>query len=432
MASVQNAAHKRDSGLVRSIGPLALSGAFLGILVGSGVFNVPAPMAAAVGSYASLAYVACAIAVGAVMLCIAEGVSRVPTSAGIGGYVDAAFGPYWGFVVAVSTWASVVLSAGGIAAAAADIIATAAPSMASGPVRAIVITGWFMLLAVLNMRGAGFAAGLVATATSIKLVPLALFVAVGIWFIDPAKLALPMAEGSTDIGRAALLGIFLFLGIEGGLGISGEVKDASRNIPRAIIGALVVYALLCVLIQLVAQGLLGDALAKSTAPLPEAMAGISPPLGLLLGAGGVISMLGWTASDALSSPRFLFAMSRDGFLPSIVGRLHPRGRTPYVASLIHASIASGLAVSGSFAALAILATLFSVLLFIIAAAAAVKLRKENVALAGTPVRIPGLYAFAVLGIAAMLWLGAQSSREEAIGIAISLAVISLVYRFRRR
>ena len=84
----------RDAGLVRGVGFWALTGAFVGILVGSGIFNIPAPMAAAVGPWAPLAYLACGMAVGAVLLCFAEAASRVPTSGGVAGFIGAAFGPY--------------------------------------------------------------------------------------------------------------------------------------------------------------------------------------------------------------------------------------------------------------------------------------------------------------------------------------------------
>ena len=424
-------ASNRDAGLVRGIGMFTLTATFIGMQVGSGIFNVPAPMAAAVGSYAPLAYIACALAVGAVMLCFAEGASRVPTSAGVGGFVDAAFGPYWGFLTGILTWVSVVRAAGSIAAAAADIIGTVVPAVAAGPVRALAITGWMLGLAALNMRGVGFASRLTAIATSIKMVPLVLFVAIGIWFIAPAKLVLPLAAGSTEVGRAAILGIFLFTGIEGSLAVSGEVKDPSRTIPRAVMAAMIGYSLLCVLIQVIAQGLLGNDLGGSVAPLAEAMARISPPLGLLLGAGAAISMLGWTSSDALSSPRLLFALARDGFLPKPVGWLHPRTHTPYVASFVHAAIAAGLAVTGSFASLAILSTLFCVLIYLLGAAAAVKLRIEDVAVAGPPVRIPALNLIALAGCAAMVWVAAQSTAAEAIAIAAFVAGASLLYRLRR-
>jgi amino acid transporter len=424
-------ANSRDSGLVRGIGPVALAGTFVGMLIGSGIYNVPAPMAAAAGSYAPLAYLACALAMGAVMVCFAEAASRVPTAGGVAGFVDVAFGPYWSFLVGLFVWVSVVLAAGGILAAATDIIGAAFPAVAAGPLRALAIIGWCLGLALVNIRGVGFAARIAAIATSIKLLPLLLFIAVGIWFIEPAKLVLPLAAGSADIGRAAILGIFMFTGLEASLAVSGEVKDPAPTIPRAIIVAMLGYSLLCITVQVIAQGLLGNALGNSVAPLAQAMAQISAPLGLVLGAGAVISMLGWTASDALSSPRQLFALSRGGFLPEPLGRLHARNHTPWVASLTHAGIAAGLAITGSFGSLAVLATLFSVLVYVIGSAAAVKLRRDNVATAGPPVRIPALPWLAIIGSAAMLWVAAQSTQEEAIGIAVFIAAASVLYWWRR-
>lgn len=421
----------RDAGLVRGIGPFALTGAFMGMLVGSGIFNVPAPMAAAVGSYAPLAYVACAVAMSAVMLVFAEGSSRVPTTGGCAGFVGAAFGPYWGFLAAVLVWSSVVASAGGITAAAVDIIGALLPAIAQGPARAIAIAGWLLSLALLNTLGVGVAARVVAIATSIKMLPLLLFIGVGIWFMTPANLTLPLADSSSDLGRAAILGIFLFTGLEGSLAIAGEVKNPARTIPRAVIASMLAYALLCILIQMVAQGLLGADLAASKAPLPQAMAQISAPLAVILGAGAVVSMLGWTASDALSSPRLLFAMARDGILPRVIGRLHPRTHAPYVASFTHAAIAAGLAISGSFEALAVLATLLAVLIYLLGCAAVLRLRADNVALAGPPVVMPGLKLLAFGGSAAMLWVASNSTAVEAIGIAAFLAAASALYGWRR-
>ncbi len=431
MTSLSDQARNRDAGLVRGVGLWPLTAAFTGMLVGSGIFTIPAAMAAAVGPLAPLAYLACGLAVGAVLLCFAEGVSRVPTSGGVAGFVGAAFGPYWGFLTGVLNWASAVVASGGIAAAAADVIGTALPAMAAGPVRSAVLVIWFFALAGLNILGVGIASRFVAVATSVKLVPLALFVGVGVWFVDPGKLALPMDTGAVDLGKAAILGIFLFTGIEASLSVAGEVRDPARTLPRAIIIAVTGYAALCITIQIIAQGLLGPALATSVSPLADAMAHISPLLQIVLGAGAAISMIGWTMTDALSSPRILFAIARDGFLPSAVGRLHRRNATPWVASLAHAAIAATLAVSGSFALLAVMSALIAMVVYIIGCGAALKLRRDGVALAGPPVRIPALQFFAVIGIAAMVWVMAQASRAEATGIAALIGVVSLVYLLRR-
>ncbi len=432
MASPPSPTAARDAGLVKGIGPWALTGAFVGILVGSGIFNIPAPMAAAVGPLAPLAYLACGLAVGAVLLCFAEAASRVPTSGGVAGFIGAAFGPYWGFLIGVLNWAAAVTAAGGIAAAIADVLGTVFPVFAAGPGRALALIAWLGALALLNIAGVGIAARVVAIATSIKLLPIALFIGVGLWFIEPANLVLPAAAGNTDVGRASILGIFLYTGIEASMAVSGEVRDPSRNIPRAILASILGYALLCITVQLVAQGLLGPALPGSVAPLADGMAQVAPPLRLVLVAGAVISMAGWTASDALSSPRMLFAQARDGFLPAALGRLHPRTATPWVASLVHAAIAAALAVSGSFAGLAIVATLIVIIVYVAGCAAAVVLRRRDIALAGPPVRIPALTALAVTGSAAMLWVGAQSTREEAVAIAILIGATTLVYLARRK
>jgi APA family basic amino acid/polyamine antiporter len=433
MASTPAPAAIETSGLVRSIGPVALTATFIGVLMGSGIFTLPGPMAAAVGSYAPLAYLACAIAVGSVLICFAEACSRVPAAGGPQAFVEVAFGPYWGFLTGAFNWASGLLGVAGVAAAAADALGTAIPALAGGPVRNLALVGWFAILALINLRGVGFAARVVALVTSIKLVPLALFVGVGIWFIAPGNLTLPLISGgsSADIGRAAILGIFMFTGVETALAISGEVRDPARTIPRAVIAALAIYASLCIAVQIVAQGLLGAALAGAVAPLPQAMALVSAPLGAIVAAGAVISMLGYTAGDSIGSPRMLFAMARDGFLPRALGRVHPRSHSPWVASFTHAALCAGLAVSGSFTALATVATLACVMVYFIGCAAALRLRARGVATAGTPVRIPALSLIAAIGIGSMLWVTAQSTGAEAIGIAVFTLVASLVYRFRR-
>jgi len=126
----------------------------------------------------------------------------------------------------------------------------------------------------------------------------------------------------------------------------------------------------------------------------------------------------------------LFAMARDGFLPARLGRVHRRTHALWVASCTHAALCAGLAVSGSFTALAIVATLACVMVYFIGCAAALRLRATNIAVAGTPVRVSGLPLIAAIGIGSMLWVTAQSTQAEAIGIAIFTVVASLLYRLR--
>ncbi|MEY2883154.1 MAG: hypothetical protein RL490_878 [Pseudomonadota bacterium] len=416
---------------MRSVGPFALFASFIGLLLGSAIFILPATMAAAVGPWAWLAYLGCAAAVAAILICFAEASARVPTSGGVIGFVDAAFGPYWGFLAGIFNWASVVAAAAGIAAAAFDTLGTVIPVLADGPVRALAIPGWFAMLAAVNARGAHVGARFSAVATGIKVVPVLIFLLVGLWFVTPANLTLPLATGHTDFGRAAILAIFLFTGAETGLSICGEVRDPARNVPRALIGAILVYALVCIAVQVVAQGLLGNALGASGAPLADGMRRVSPGLGVLLLAGTVVSMLGWTVSDALASPRLLFAMARDGMLPAWLGRLSTGTRVPVLACVAHGGIAAALAISGSFESLVVVSTLFCIAIYGIGTVAALKLRADATALAGPVARIPGLPLIGVAGLAVMLWVTAQSTRTELLACVAVVAVATLLYRFRR-
>src|ERR1700733_2688049 len=142
--------NQRDTGLVRAVGPWAFAASIVSMIVGAGIFAVPAALAACVGPYAPLAFLACGFAVGAVAICFAEGGSRVPTSGGIYGVVEAAFGPLTGYVCGTLLWVCCVLACGAVAAALGDVVSTLFPQSLMGPVRATVIIGVIGGVAIVN------------------------------------------------------------------------------------------------------------------------------------------------------------------------------------------------------------------------------------------------------------------------------------------
>ena len=183
---------------------------------------------------------------------------------------------------------------------------------------------------------------------------------------------------------------------------------------------------------MIAQGILGPDLAISHAPISDAIARVAPTLHGLVVAGIAASMLGWVAGDAMASPRSLFAFARDGLLPALLGRVHRRTHAPHLAILAYATATAALAVSGSFETLAVLATLLVIVVYLVGCAAALRLRRMNVELAGPVMRIPGLHAAAALSFATMIWLALQSSAGEARATTGLVALVSLLYLFRRR
>ena len=111
--------NRRDRGLVRAVGTRGLAASIISIVVGAGIFAVPGALAASIGPYAPIAILVCAIAIGSVAICFAEAGSRIASSGGVYGCIQAAFGPLTGYVAGMLLWICCVLACGGVAAALA-------------------------------------------------------------------------------------------------------------------------------------------------------------------------------------------------------------------------------------------------------------------------------------------------------------------------
>lgn len=433
-ADIARQERNRDVGLVRAMGVFAFAAAITNEVVGSGIYRLPGGMAKAGGVAAPYAYLACLIAMGAIVLCFAEAGSRVPTSGGPYGYVEAAFGKLAGFVAGVLLWLSSVLACGGIAVALADTLAAAVPGLTNPLIHQCVVIAVLASMTGINLVGVDPASRFLGWATLIKLLPLMLFVVVGAAGLAMGHHATaPITNAPTEgFGRAAILAMFALTGMETPLAASGEVREPSRTVPRALLLAMGSVGLLYIAIQLVAQSLLGAALLDSHAPLADALGTIDSHLRLPLLAGAFLSMLIWLGSDLLGAPRVLFAFARDGLLPSPLGKVHPRWRTPYVAILTHFVLAAGLALSGTFENLAILSTLAIAPLYMSVCAAAVKLRRDEVAIMGRPLVLPALPVLAGFGILSMVVLIGFGQWNEIIALIGVLVGSGLLYWFMRR
>jgi APA family basic amino acid/polyamine antiporter len=423
---------RRDEGLVRAVGPWGLAASIVNMVVGAGIFAVPASLAASVGPYAPIAFVVCAIAIGSIAICFAEGGSRVPTSGGAYGYVEVAFGPLVAYATGTLLWFSDLLACGGVAAALSDVVSSLFAPEWRAPVRVAVVLGAVGTIAMINIGGVARGSRFVSIATVVKLIPLAIFVIVGATAMNGANFAVPTEVDTSGIGRALILALFAFTGMEVSLCASGEVARPTRTIPRALLIAMLSVTLLYVAIQVVAQGVLGPALATSTVPLADAMARINPALRLLLLAGAAVSMLGWLGSDILGTPRILFAFARDGLMPSVLGRVHPRSHAPHVAIICYAILAVVLALSGTFAELAVLSTLTVTVPYIAGCAAAWRLARRGVALAGEPLGFRWLGPAAAVGIFSSIGLVALASPNEILGFAAAIAIAVAIYLIQTR
>ncbi len=250
--------------------------------------------------------------------------------------------------------------------------------------------------------------------------------------MHPEYLTWPALPSVSKVGRTAIVLIFAFVGVEVALVPSGEIIDPARTVPRALFLALAVTTTLYLLIQGVAQGLLGPSLSTyTTAPLAEAAGRVLGRAGrLLVLTGATVSMLGYVCGDMLGSPRALFALGRDGMFPSALARVHPRFHTPHVAIVTHAVIVTALAISSSFTQLAVLANVAALSLYLMCVAASSELERRNIGIGPMSLALPGGPTVPILAAAVIVWLLSQATWREFAVEGLVLAVASALYELR--
>ena len=423
-----------DSSLVRSIGTFALAASIVNVTIGGGIFRLPADMAGTLGATAPVAYLLCAIAMGLIVLCLAEAGSRVAMTGGPYAYVEVAFGPFVGFLAGFLLWMVLTFAMAAVATVLAGSLGALVPALAPRWRSAGVLIAIYATFAAVNIRGVERGARVNTALTVAKILPLLLLVAGGLFAIEPANLAIVNPPDMATLARSSILLVFAFAGIEAALVPGGEVRDPARTVPRAIFIAMAAITVLYASLQFVAQGVLGPALATSkAAPLADA-AGVA--LGdwarTLLLAGAVLSMLGHAGAMILATPRALFAFARDGFLPSALARVHPVTRAPHIAILLQCAIVLVLAITSTFERLAILANLSILAVYGACCVATWELGRRDVRAGGTPFRVPAPSVVIVLSLVLIGWMLTSVTAAEWTAFAIALGLGALIFVFRRR
>ena len=425
-----------DRGLIRALGVWGLAASIVNITVGGGIFRAPGSdeLTGRLGAAAPVAYITCAVAMTFVVLCFAEAGSRVSLTGGPYAYVERAFGGFAGFAVGWMLWVVGAVATAAVGTIFADNVQRIVPALASGFGRVAILAIVFGVVTFINILGVKFGARLNMVSTVAKLLPLVLLVVVGIWSVRRENLVWAAPPAASDVTRASVFLLFAFAGIESALVPSGEVKDSQRTVPRAVLLALVIVTVVYLLVQLVAQGVLGASLAGRRAPLADAAGVVMGPWGAsLLGAAVVVSTFGYLCGMILAIPRALFAFGRDGILPRALAAVHPRYRTPWVAIIVQSLLSMVLALSSAFEPLAILANIAVLVVYLGCAAAAWKLRRDGVRDAGaTTSSIPGSFLAPPIAAIVIVALLTSITKQEWL-VAASCALAGLVlYSTSRR
>jgi amino acid transporter len=363
--------------LKRALGRWDLTAIGINQVIGVSIFLLPSELAALIGNWSPIAFVLAGLASLAVALCFAEVGSRFEGTGGPYLYTQAAFGRFVAFEVGWMQWFTRVASQASVANGIALAVAFYWPAMKVGPGRALLIAALTLTLAFINARGITQSAWLVNSLTVAKLVPLAIFIAVGLFFAEWRKLA-PLPELTLESAAAAgLLLIFAYGGYDV-IGVpAGEARDPRRHLPFAFIATVLAVTAIMTLTQVIAMTTHGD-LASTRTPIADAALVFMGPAGAaLIGVGSVIAMTGNNAGQVLTGSRMLFALAENRALPRFFGYIDSAYRTPSKAIWFTSTVALVLALSGSFVYLATVSAVARLVTYTGACAATLALRQKR-------------------------------------------------------
>jgi amino acid transporter len=413
-----------EAGLVRGIRRWDLVLFAVNATIGAGIFGLPSTTYRLVGSYSLVAFVLCALVAGLIMFCFAEVASRFDRTGGVYLYAREAFGSTVGFELGWLLWLQRITGFAVLSNLFVAYFAFFWPAAAAGIVRALVIATIGVVLTIVNIRGVSPAARFGNLFTLAKLVPLLVFIAVGLFFVEPSRLALGPPPGLAPLSSSVLLLVFAFAGYDMTVIPAGETQDPRRNLPFALFTAQLVISIIYILVQVVSVGTL-PGLGESDRPLADASLRFLGPFGAwLISIGAMISTTGTILITVLAAPRVLFALGEQGQLPGGLAALHPRFRTPHVAILITSAVMLLVAISGTFVyAVTINAMIRLTTYFVTCGAFLVFRARPNAPPASY--RAPAGGAVALLSMGLCVWLLAHSTAREARDLTIA-ALIGLV------
>ncbi len=420
--------------LKRALGRWDLTAIGVNQVIGGAIFLLPSDVARLVGPWGPLAFMAVGLLSLSIALCFAEAGSRFDKTGGPYLPARAAFGRFVGFEVGWMMWFTRVTSQASVANGLALALAFYWPAVALGAPRMALIAGLTIALTVINVIGIKQSSWVVNTLTIGKLAPLALFIIIGIWFIDPSHFAAMPAVTREQASGAAILLIFAYGGYEVTGVLAGEAANPRKDVPFAFVATLIVVTIVMSLTSLVATGVVPD-LAASKTPLAAGAAVFLGAAGaLLISAGAAISMTGNNMGQILNGSRTIFALAENGDLPRWFARVHPGYHTPSNAILFTAVVALTLALTGSFVALAAVSAIARLVMYLAVCASTLVLRRRvptgdvgpaQFTVAGGPV-VPVVAMIVALGILA------GASQAQLTAGALALAAGAVLFFFATR
>lgn len=397
-------------------------------IVGTGIFLLPNKAYSIIGSASLGVLLFDAVIAGCIALCFAEAASLFTRNGGPYLYAKHALGDFWAFEVGVLKWIVTVIA---WAAMAVGFATALSGDFAKDVISFILIVG----LTIVNIFGVNVSKFVNNLITISKLVPLALFIAIGIFFINGANFTPVFPQDiyvDGSFAQAAVLLFFAYTGFEVIAIAAEDMKNPKKNLPRAIIMCMLLVSVLYMAILAVSIGVLGTDLANTKAPVQDAFNVIVGPIGMyIVLIGTLISMGGINFAEAYYAPRVATSMAEDGMLPSALAKRN-RYNAPYVAAIVTAIASVLLAWSGSFTTLAAISAVSRFTQYLPTCLAVIIFRRKWADKARS-YTIPGGYLIPVIAIGTSLWMLAQAQTNQLLwGLGGCIVILPFYYSYWKK
>ena len=431
--------HSPGGGLRRVLGPLDVILLGIGGIIGAGIFALVGTAAAGdalrpgAGPALVISFVLTASACALTGLCYAELAALVPIAGSAYTYAYATLGEIvawvigWDLVleyavgnVAVAiSWSgyfSELLRSAGIefprwlatdwrTAAHDPLLLAAAPRLVGIPiVFNLPAVGIVTLLSAILLVGVRESVWLNNLMVAIKLAVLGFFLVIGVCYVDPARWKPFAPNGWAGIQAGAAVVFFAFIGFDCVSTTAEECRNPKRDLPIGILGSLACCTVIYVAVAAVLTGMVPWDRLNTPEPLSVAMRGLRLNWAAgIVAFGSVVAHTAVLLAFQLGQPRILMAMARDGLLPPAFARIHPKFRTPHVATILTGVLVAGGSAAASLEEMADLCNIGTLAAFLIVCVGVLVLRARQPE-RPRPFRCPWVPLVPLLGALACLYL----------------------------
>jgi len=407
MTETGAASHKH---LVRGIGFMGLAVIVINSMIGAGIFALPAAVSAKAGVLSPWLFLAVGLLIISVVLTFAELSSYFKSSGGPVLFTTTAFGPLAGFTTG---W---VLFVSRMAAFAANTTVMAVylgaiwPWFSAGIGRTLLIVVVSSVLTYVNLIGVKEGVRTMAVITFFKLTPILLLIVLGLQHVSSDILFPATMPTIDDLGGTTLLLVYAFVGFESVTIVSGESKNPTRTMPRALVMTVIATGTLYFLIVLAYISVLPDAGASGATLIDVGRELMGPAGAVLITLAAFFSIGGNLSSIMLAVPRLTFALAQDRLLPKWFGEIHEKYSTPGNSIIFLGGLGLIFALTGSFAYLAAASSLMRLIAYVLCISALPAIRRKATAEeTADAYRLKGGYTIPGFALILCLWIGAQAS-----------------------